>query len=427
MSQKSFTLIELLIVIAIIGILAGIIIISMSGAQEAANDSRRKADINQLAKVVMIYKTNNPETALPIGTCTIGNTCSSVVFGEANILKDPDGSYYYYSSSDGIDFTIASRLSDANYYIFNSGTGLYSVSEFWVSMLGWTKKVPISINNTSGSGLTNYQVSISIPYSSLKSDCGDLRFTASDGVTELPYWIEECSSSNTKFWVKIPSIPSGINSSFIYAYYGNPSVSTTSNGDQTFELFDHFEGTSLDASKWTKLYTGSQTISSSVLTNLRNGSDVGFISLLSFDNTTAARIKMKNIHSLGSTYMERVYFSGYLFFSDPDVHGGQDGQSVKGRFGNWWGSPYWYVLPLPSGWNNGEYNIVDILREPSQFKVRINGNTSEASTVGYTNGNVRFNATNEIVNNSSSSFDWILFRNYILPEPTTSLGIEENN
>ncbi|MDD4409927.1 MAG: prepilin-type N-terminal cleavage/methylation domain-containing protein, partial [Candidatus Pacebacteria bacterium] len=64
MKYKAFTLIELLVVIAIIGILAGFIIVSMSSAQGAASDARRKADINQLSKAIMIYKTNNPDTPL---------------------------------------------------------------------------------------------------------------------------------------------------------------------------------------------------------------------------------------------------------------------------------------------------------------------------------------------------------------------------
>jgi len=51
MNNKAFTLIELLVVIAIIGILAGFIIVSMGGASDAANDSRRKTDINQLSRV----------------------------------------------------------------------------------------------------------------------------------------------------------------------------------------------------------------------------------------------------------------------------------------------------------------------------------------------------------------------------------------
>ncbi|MDD4409928.1 MAG: prepilin-type N-terminal cleavage/methylation domain-containing protein [Candidatus Pacebacteria bacterium] len=124
---RGFTLIELLVVIAIIGILAGFIIASMGGAQGAANDARRKADINQLSKAVMIYKTNNPDTLLPIATCTIGGSCTdNTIFGTGSVLKDPDGSYYTYSSTDGNHFIITSKLSNTNEYVFDSSTGTYS-------------------------------------------------------------------------------------------------------------------------------------------------------------------------------------------------------------------------------------------------------------------------------------------------------------
>ena len=131
MNNKAFTLIELLVVIAIIGILAGIIVVSMGGAQGSANDARRKADINQLAKAVMIYKVSNPETSLPTTPCTIGGgttPCDSAIFGNANTLKDPNGSFYSFSSSDGNDYMLLSTLSTGEYYSFDSSTGTYSSS-----------------------------------------------------------------------------------------------------------------------------------------------------------------------------------------------------------------------------------------------------------------------------------------------------------
>ncbi|BFT94895.1 MAG: hypothetical protein MNSN_09870 [Minisyncoccus archaeiphilus] len=124
MKLKAFTLIELLVIIAIIGILAGFIIVSMSGASDSANDARRKADINQLAKAVMIYKTNHD--TLPMEICLIDSDCSDdAVFGNASLLKDPNGSYYTYSSTDGNYFTITSTLSNDNQYYFDSSTGKY--------------------------------------------------------------------------------------------------------------------------------------------------------------------------------------------------------------------------------------------------------------------------------------------------------------
>ena len=45
---RAFTLVELLVVVAIIGILATVVVISYSGAQKKARDARRSSDINQI-------------------------------------------------------------------------------------------------------------------------------------------------------------------------------------------------------------------------------------------------------------------------------------------------------------------------------------------------------------------------------------------
>ncbi len=131
-NHQSFTLIELLVVIAIIGILAGFIIVSMSGASSSANDSRRKADINQLSKAIMIHKTNHPDALLPTSSgCNIGTDCPNEVMealGSASVLRDPDSTRYYSYSSDGQDYVISSLLSNEDNYFFDSSTGTYSTS-----------------------------------------------------------------------------------------------------------------------------------------------------------------------------------------------------------------------------------------------------------------------------------------------------------
>lgn len=97
---------------------------------------------------------------------------------------------------------------------------------------GYSYRAVVATTNTSTNQLTNYPVSVAmntallITSGKLRSDCGDLRFTSSDGVTVLPYWIEKgCNTTTTKIWVTVPIIAAS-NTTVLYAYYGNPSTSS---------------------------------------------------------------------------------------------------------------------------------------------------------------------------------------------------------
>ncbi len=121
---------------------------------------------------------------------------------------------------------------------------------------GWERTRVVDITGST-SALTDYQVLVALDTASLiaagemRLDCGDLRFTDANGTSLLDYWIESgCNTDSTLVWVKVPSIPTG--GATIYVYYGNPSASSASNGTNTFEFFDDFEGTVLDTDKWTE-------------------------------------------------------------------------------------------------------------------------------------------------------------------------------
>src|SRR3989344_2111695 len=57
--QTGFTLVELLVVIAVIGLLASVMLVSLNSARINARDSRRIADINQLYKALEFYYDDN--------------------------------------------------------------------------------------------------------------------------------------------------------------------------------------------------------------------------------------------------------------------------------------------------------------------------------------------------------------------------------
>ncbi len=69
-SSRSFTLIELLIVVAIIGILAALIIVSLNLVLPKARDAQRVAAMNELAKALDTYFINTGSYPNSSGWCT---------------------------------------------------------------------------------------------------------------------------------------------------------------------------------------------------------------------------------------------------------------------------------------------------------------------------------------------------------------------
>ena len=120
-------------------------------------------------------------------------------------------------------------------------------------LAGWQYRKSHVVNSALGAG-ANYQVMITVHYGSgadsggdvycsshSRTDFGDVRFTAADGSTLLSYWMQSfVASNNAVFWVKITDDLSS-QAATIYIYYGKSDAVTTSNGDNTFILFqDNF-------------------------------------------------------------------------------------------------------------------------------------------------------------------------------------------
>lgn len=113
-SRMGFTIIELLVAIAIIAILATLVMVNYIGAQKKSRDSKRKADLESLQQAVYMYK--DAHDALPGSTGNVKNLTELINYIDA-LPSDPKKSsefpdYYYYNG--GTTFSFFSDLENTD-------------------------------------------------------------------------------------------------------------------------------------------------------------------------------------------------------------------------------------------------------------------------------------------------------------------------
>jgi prepilin-type N-terminal cleavage/methylation domain-containing protein len=109
--KKAFTLIELLIVIAIIGILAGIVLISLTGALKKGKDSRIQADLQQVRNIAGMIMS---DTGSYDGLCSGGDLNTRGTYGSqlgslrSDILAQGSAGIACYAS--GTEYCVSAQL-----------------------------------------------------------------------------------------------------------------------------------------------------------------------------------------------------------------------------------------------------------------------------------------------------------------------------
>lgn len=124
-AESGFTLIEMMIVIAVIAILIGVVLPQFRGTQDEANTQRAKSELRTLATAVESYYIHNSNT-LPATLSAVTSVTPRII---TTIPKDPFNTttaYQYFKDSG----------SPAQYYVILS--------------IGTDRAVDISGINTSG-------------------------------------------------------------------------------------------------------------------------------------------------------------------------------------------------------------------------------------------------------------------------------------
>jgi hypothetical protein len=189
----------------------------------------------------------------------------------------------------------------------------------WLS--GYAYRQTINLSHPSGA-VTNYQMPLTVNKTgtSSGSTCGlnghaqswtgtvpnDIRFTNSDGTTQLSYWIQSSTPTTAQVWIKFDSI--GTSSTSFYVYYGKDSDATTSSGTDTFISF--FDCSSLTG--WTNSTqpvtvnsgTGNPVPSFKSTVNQYAYKDIGLTTneILEFDgNVISGRTDLCNFYFLANS------------------------------------------------------------------------------------------------------------------------------
>jgi len=283
----------------------------------------------------------------------------------------------------------------------------------------------VTVTEQAGVDLTDYQVLLKVTndpdfFDTFKGDHKYLEIYDEDQSTLLNFWVEEWDTvnKNARIWIKVPSIPAN-GTRKLYLRYNGSRTESLSNGDATFILFDHFEGTSLDSSKWRVGNPDAVSVSDSVLTIGPGAGDLNMYVVQNSDNYPAVgpghamRIRLKfgkldvysyagfwDIANPGADYTAQVLVHAYYSYivGDPDKH------------------TSYSDVGLPTDWA-----VYDLCWRSGEAKFYCDGEL-KATLTDYV-PSVNLGAYARPYTSDASNYiyiDYLFIRKYVSPEPSVS-------
>lgn len=102
-NNEGFTLIEMLVVVAIVGLLSAVVVVGLTGAREKARDSRRIADIRQIQNDLELKYSSSSGYPSPVNGHAPGEP------------QDPQNDYYLYETLDnGFSYKLGIELETSD-------------------------------------------------------------------------------------------------------------------------------------------------------------------------------------------------------------------------------------------------------------------------------------------------------------------------
>jgi len=248
-------------------------------------------------------------------------------------------------------------------------------------------------NETSG-GLETWHIYVG---NHCQEDYGDVRFTDADGA-ELAYYLwPGYTSSSARFTVRLENATAA---GTLTVYYGNILVTTTSNGDGTYFLFDNFDEDTLNTTKWTS--KGSISISGGILT-ISNAGKIQSTGTFGNKHTFMARAKVAPVSQnwVGWLNTPSGTFAIFQYTTSSRCHVCFTSDSNNAAQINF----------------SGEFHTFEIRRGPSTIFLIDGGNSltvAQSSTA-------QIRATCEIYSGTQTMLlDWVAVRAFSATPPTAT-------
>ncbi len=131
--NKGFTLIEILIVVAIIGLLSSVILVGLGSFRARGRDARRIADLREVQQALELYYLKNPEQKYPNADSweNLKTTLVNYGIGVSNIPNDPlspDKTYQYgVDTANYQSYVLAAVLEEESPALKDVDGNLYGV------------------------------------------------------------------------------------------------------------------------------------------------------------------------------------------------------------------------------------------------------------------------------------------------------------
>lgn len=120
--SRGFTLVELLVVIAVIGVILGLAVPNFFAARERARDAQRKSDLSQIQKAFELYKGDQAVEQYPAGAVYSGINCGQTWPASGNVYmkkfpcdpSNPTTTKYVYqrNATDSLRYTLTACLEN---------------------------------------------------------------------------------------------------------------------------------------------------------------------------------------------------------------------------------------------------------------------------------------------------------------------------